>query len=326
MKQGMKGYTFREVTLHGGTVVQALVRDDAPHLCFHDATWGEDTMFTVTHVPSGRALGNFATRKYAAAQLEALARIDGLEAAEPDRKLKQIVTDTIACTYGSYDPAPARKTRPVAEGEPVILEPVYRPGFTPSVAVRARDRVLAREVGRAMEGQGDKGALDAAATAALDAAWEEEFMVRVPGLKREEIPPRSQGPYYLLDGRVCNYAGFAVSAGKLDAIGDQLKEQAEIILELAEGAGYWDRDDRRAWREACANFSRLVAEGWIEWTECAAHYIASTPKEQQMIVDELGFVGNREQGYHALGVKTFLRHPEILRAAKERDRVKDERL
>jgi hypothetical protein len=52
---------------------------------------------------------------------------------------------------------------------------------------------------------------------------------------------------------------------------------------------------------------------------CVNLFATLSKSEQQKVTDVLGFVGNDQQGWHALGAKTFLRSkrlPELLRCRR----------
>lgn len=320
MKQGKPGYHFTNIEAQGYTL-HTLVNDHHPHLGVCDMPHGNASWYTILHVPSGRAVAHCYTRGFAFAVVEALVTVEGLATFHETRDpaVEARCNEVITATRGSYGQPVARKEPPPTDSTPVRLVPVYRPGFTPSVAVRRADRELAGALGRAMAGDktATAGEWDETLERSFQAAWEEEFMVRVPGLRRSEVPPRPRGSgvkHRLVDGTPCSYAGFQASRAVLDRIGDDLLRLSNEILDLDEGRAYWDDDDRGDWNKATWEFSNLVVEGWLEWTACVAHFCASSPAEQQAVIEELGFVGNAKSGWRELGEKTFLRHPEIRRA------------
>ncbi len=326
MKQGAKGYEWREVATCTGTY-RALVRKDAPHLCFHDR-YGEEGQgwYTVTHVPSGNSISNCEGRERAQAVIDVLRPIAGLEVEAPTAEAIQAGREAIVKHVAT--PVPGRESAPVPSDAPIQLTPVYRPGFTPSRQVRAADRKVALLLGKAMAGTateeewaGFKPLLEQATTL----RWREEIRLRVPGIEDEEIPMTI--PDRLRDGTPLGYDGFVASRTDLDLIGDELAWLAERVVLLAKdylGPG-WEAEDYTRWTEYAARWKELVCEGWMEWTAAAAHYHACTEEEQAEITRELGFVGSHEHGYHPLGEKTFLRHPIIREAFKQRLAVKEHR-
>lgn len=143
-------------------------------------------------------------------------------------------------------------------------------------------------------------------------------MARVPGLKQHEVPDRVPR---LLDGTASGWEGFTKSFATLVHLGDRLQQGAIRILAMADlfdQRGEMTSQERERWDRLGEKFSDLIREGWMEWTACAAHYINSPEGRQRQVIKRVGFVGNRERGYHELGMKTFLRHPEVHEAIKRR--------
>jgi hypothetical protein len=326
VKQGKPGYEFREIMTCCG-LVTALVRKATPWLAVHESPLGSDTVYAVTHVPSGDAFGNYHTRALAFSVAERLAPFERLEDTYLDITALRPAWEATKELIDSLDKPVKRTKTPDLPPVPVRLIPVYRPGFTPSGEVKSADRELAQVLGMAMVGQ-DPGEerFTRVKDRALDLYWVEEFMVRVPGLKASEVPPRPKGPRpsRLSDGTPCNYEGFKKSRAKLDGIGDQLLELSYEILVLADAyeANLWGDEERYDWITILSEFSRLAIKGWGEWTACVGHFIASTREEKDEVIAELGFVGSRKSGWREMGLKTFLRHPDIRKALIRRDVVK----
>jgi hypothetical protein len=55
----------------------------------------------------------------------------------------------------------------------------------------------------------------------------------------------------------------------------------------------------------------LVQEGWMIWSGAAFCFDCAPEEFKRNVVAKLGFIGSREKGWHELGIKTFLRHPEV---------------
>lgn len=319
MKRKRKGYEWAEIALACGQTVTGLRHAESSHLGITDSViMDEATWYEVVHIPSGTTIAVVETVDYALAIMEALRAIEGLEMAEPDRLTLDLAKASLDLVIATYGVPVARKEPPKMNDAPWELEPVYRPGFTPGRAVRAADR----ELGKLLEsGQPYNDALVRATTLAL---WE-EIMVAVPGLRKEEA--EAVQPYFLLDGTRCTWEGFKVSYQKLLRIGDQLNAHAQTILLLAEDleAGDWGAGHNKRWRKVNEEWSKLIVEGWQEWTRAVAHYLASPEEKRAIVVGKLGFVGSRESGWGQLGKKTMYRHDDVLEAMVKRRTVEDMR-
>jgi hypothetical protein len=317
MKVKRKGYEWAEIALVCGQTVTGLRHAQAHHLGVTDSViMDEATWYEVIHIPSGTTIAVAKTTDYALAIVEALRTIEGLEAVEPDQLTLDLARASLDLVTAAYGRPIERKEPPKVDDAPWELEPVYRPGFTPPSRVRAADRELGKLLG---SGQPYNDALVRAATLAL---WE-EIMATVPGVRKEEA--EAVRPYFLLDGTRCTWEGFKVSYQKLMLIGDKLNIHAQMILLLAEDleAGDWGADHNRRWRAINEVWSKLIIEGWQEWTRAVAHYIASPEDKRAIVVGKHGFVGSRESGWGQLGKKTMYRHPDVLEAIVKRRTVED---
>lgn len=310
-----KGYT--RVPLPGllGEDVEVLRSDQFPHLGVADAE-SDPGFYYVYHLPSRRLGGIVEGQDRALECVKLLGAVPGLEEEQPP----QVALDTALAILRGWKPERAKKRKepPVL---PVDLEPVYNPGVTPSARVRTADRELASLLGQALAGGTITTVqLTEATTKAVNLGWREALMAEVDQTlaNPDEVP---EAPIRLLDGTPCSWEGFKESYRKLVVIGNDLQTQAIHLLDAAEDEVL----DRALWRSLEDTWVALLTEGWMEWTACVAHFLASPPVRQQQVKDKLGYIGSRERGWGALGKKTFLRHPEIAEASKARRLVRYER-
>jgi hypothetical protein len=72
------------------------------------------------------------------------------------------------------------------------------------------------------------------------------------------------------------------------------------------------------WRKLDARWVALVHEGWQTWGLAAVCFHQLPREFQAKVRAKLGYIGSYERGWHELGIKTFLRHPEIHEVAPVR--------
>lgn len=310
-----KGYTRQTMLFPDGKAIDILESDEFPHLGVADAV--EDPGFYyIYHIPSRCLAGVVEGQDNALKLIPLLGAVPGLE----QEQIPQVALDTALALLRGWRPEKKTKKKPPPPEPGVKLEPVYQPGVTPSVAVRSADRLLANALGRAMAGQEVtvEEVLEARYKA-IALAWREALMAAVNQVlaNDDEVP---QAPIRLADGTLCSWDGFRESYKRLIIIGNDLQVQAFHILDAAD-----EGVDRAAWRELEGRWVELIQEGWLEWTACVSHFLASPPERQEQVRQKLGYIGTRERGWGALGRKTFLRHPEIAEASKARRLVQYER-
>ena len=291
-----------------------LIRSDTyPHLGIGVADWNGPSWYKVVHLPTDLWVALVEGQDETMACLAHL----GAHCRQLDKpKLDRHDATEIYAVVEAWTNLPKRP-KPLEEGRYPRLDPIYRPGVTPSPAVRAADRQLASQLGRALAGDRTvtSETLVSARDEALTKFWRGEIMAKVPGLKEQEVPesvPR------LLDGTVSGWEAFTESFKTLVHLGDRIQQGAIRILAMADEFDRTGEVDAARWERTGEKFSSLIREGWMEWTACAAHYINSPSLRQQQVVKRVGFVGAPKRGYHELGMKTFLRHPEIREAIKRR--------
>jgi hypothetical protein len=160
---------------------------------------------------------------------------------------------------------------------------------------------------------GDRGQGDAAAQGA-----------RKSVLLETDIPPHlaNSGPpspspsglsATLRDGTPATPGEFRRRYQALLELGDRLRAGSRKFLILyregeAEG---WTVERLDRWEAIDGKFVALVQEGWIVWSGAAFCFDCAPEAFKRNVVAKLGFIGSREQGWHELGIKTFLRHPEV---------------
>jgi len=194
--------------------------------------------------------------------------------------------------------------------------PRYRPGFTPSREVRLLDSKLQTALERALGGQGE-GYLEQT-RAAIAVHWREEIMVRVvPGLLLErDVPSTGQSPSPSSTSSASSPPSpqqFKKHYNSLLEIGDRLRLGALKFLSLhAEGEEEgWTPERVERWRKLDKRWVELVHEGWQTWGLAAVCFHQLPREFQRKVKAKLGYIGSYERGWHELGIKTFLRHPEI---------------
>ena len=309
-----KGYTRTAIPDLIG-VTEALVSDKFPHLGVADAV-DDPGFYYLFHLPSHRLACIVEGQDKVLEAVTLLGAVPGLEQPDPPK----VALDTALAILRGWKPEKKVKKAPPPPEPAVVWEPVYNPGVTPSAAVRAADRTLASILTRAAVEDAEfvKGAIDRA----IALAWREALVAAVDQVlaSDDEIP---QAPIRLQDGTLCSWEGFRESYKRLIRIGNELQMRAVEFLDYHDqGMPGLQREWLRNWEE---DWIGLVTEGWMEWTACVSHFLASPEIRQEQVRQKLGYIGTRERGWGALGRKTFLRHPEIAEASKARRLVRYER-
>lgn len=280
-------------------------------------------MYTVTHLPSTNAVTNVRSQREAKALIIALAGVEGLDQTSPPSSAL-----SAAWAIVSSPPVPPRPRKPRKVSPKAVprypLAPQYRPGFTPTARQRLLDTKLATALALGLEGRGS--GYQEQASAAIAAHWREEIMVRVvPGLLLESDVPSSSA----LPGTATKSSPgpreFKRSYNALLEIGDRLRAGSLKFKALwMEGEAFgWDEERVARWEKLDARYIALVWEGWQTWGLAAVCFDRLPQEFQARVVAKLGHIGSHEHGWHDLGIKTFLRHPEIREIAGIRRRWRE---
>jgi hypothetical protein len=189
----------------------------------------------------------------------------------------------------------------------VVLEPIYPTWFTPSDDLQDLDTDAIATLDPKL------------ITQASTLLWRETMMARftagtkAPALETD-IPPAPPVNLRLPPGFPTGYEGVSKIIKGLWKLGSELHALADCMIVL------WEQDDHNdpafnqqfmAWHH---EYRRLIQKGWGNWALAAAMYEALPAADKAKITDTLGFVGDKRQGYHQLGIKTFLRSPLLPKA------------
>lgn len=262
--------------------------------------------YQVIHLPSGTVASNVRTIAQAKGMCTALSSLPGLNTSTPSGPALSAAWAVVSNFFTGVTRRPKPK-QPSAVN--LTLRPLYRPGFTPSRRQRRLDQALAEELEAALRGD-EAAEITPALAAATRAAWREEIMVRVvPGLMGErDVPVPKNGPPIEASPIV-----FKEHYQALLTIGDRLQLGAKKLQRLwveAEAEG-WTEQRVARWRDMDQRFRDLIYQGWWTWGLVAVIFDKLPEDYQARVTKKLGYIGNREAGWHELGIKTFLRHPEI---------------
>jgi hypothetical protein len=304
------------------------------YLCLHKPVVEGCGLWAISHVPTGRQIATMPTQAAARQAIGLLATMDGLALSLPPSAISSQVTAIVSSLRSPSTPRPASQRRPRPSGNPPDVpssfSPVFR-GYVPTPADRAAQNIAALSLGTAWNG-GSTTDLTRFLSEAEQAATihtREEIVVRVTQppralLLETDIPPHlaNSGPpspspsglsATLRDGTPATPGEFRRRYQALLELGDRLRAGSRKFLILyregeAEG---WTVERLDRWEAIDGKFVALVQEGWIVWSGAAFCFDCAPEAFKRNVVAKLGFIGSREQGWHELGIKTFLRHPEV---------------
>jgi len=334
-------------------VVPALIHE-AGYLAMHKPVVEGYGLWTISHVPTGMKIATLPTQAAARQAIGLLVSLPGLEKPTPS-----CAPSEVSALLSSLPPSPARTTttrssrpsgtRGTKDG-PSSCSPVPPPGVVPTPATRAALNKAALAFGQLWSGDATGASSVPSATPAwhaLESAaatlWREEIVVRVtqpprailletdipttpPVTERRNTPTSPDGGQYALrDGAPATPGEFRRRYQTLMDLGDRLRAGSlrfQTLYREGEAEG-WTSERLDRWEKIDAKFRALVGEGWLVWSG-AAFCLDCAPEEFRVnVVRKLGFVGDRERGWHELGVKTFLRHPEIADVAPLRREMRE---
>lgn len=346
-----KGYTWGEITIErwelvdGARVVELAPVPGLLHECgylgLHKPVVEGFGLWTVTHIPSGQKIATLPTQAAGRGCITSLLALPGLASTGPDLSTLSSAMAVVSDLQSSLveKPTPSRRRKPTRQPGigPSSFSPVFQ-GYVPTPANRAAQNKAALALGKWWDGEKGSGAYGLLEQAAA-IAWREEIMVRVTQAPRAllletDIPTfPSQSPTSPLDSGTASLTvtkrplsgatlrdGTPATPGEfrrryqaLLAIGDRLQQGSIAFSKVyAEGeASGWPVPLLEKWEVLDERFRSIVREGWLIWSGAAFCFDCAPLAFQQNVVAKLGFIGSREQGWHELGIKTFLRWPEV---------------
>lgn len=325
-------------------VVPALLHE-CGYLGLHKPVVKGYGLWTVTHLPSGKRIWTAPTQAMARQCIGLLLPIPGLSEVCPSCEPSKIaaILSTLASSSAedkATAPSTPRTRKAPTVASPSSFSPVF-PGIVPTPATRAAANRAALALGELWTGTPGSAAGSISTPSAIRAwntleeaaavAWREEIVVRVTQppraiLLESDIPPRpaisgrrSTSPAgsstipTLRDGTPATPGEFRRRYQQLLDLGDRLRAGSLRFQTLyAEGeAEGWTGDRLDRWERIDERFRALVCEGWMIWSGAAFCFDCAPVEFQRNVVAKLGFIGSRERGWHELGIKTFLRWPEI---------------
>jgi hypothetical protein len=340
--------TIERVDPYGSTEIAAVVHDTGT-LAYHQLPWlaelepgaanksEEERWYHVTHIKTGKMICQCRLQAVAASVTSSLAGLaDWSTLVAPPPDLYGTIHSTLSSITARLTEEAEKKQKPLPRppivqlGKKDTLVPIFPAPPTP--LTRGYASMAAEEFARLWNGDTeDGGSFSQALERAVSVQWVEELMVRVTQpphnhLLPSDLPkgPHSSVPlgppirqngavYYLRDGTVANAAQFKVEYERLLAYGDRLQEGSIKLRSLySEGAEHgWTGERLNRWERIDARFVSIVQEAWMCWSRAAYCFWASSSAFQAKVVAKIGHVGDAEHGWHQLGVKTILRHPEI---------------
>lgn len=303
------------------TEVQAMVRGGL-------AVHGSAGLYTVTHVASGRAICHSDQQRTAKGVAIELLEMD---VAWDAANISQWEEDRVLAYLEDLKRNPPQaKAKPLV-APPLELEPIYPDYFTPSERLRKLDGEVAQMLTGYDPGINFPGnpVLDWTIGEASAAEWRELIMVRMGTGKQaklldKDIPDKSPPLFPLPPGILPGYAGVKQLTQQMWKLGQAIdRVSGEMIAFFGlncdpADVNFWDFPVEE-WLVYDDEFSALVKRGWCDWAVCVNLFTQLSKEEQQKITDVLGFVGSEEQGWHALGAKTFMRSkrlPELIRCRR----------
>jgi hypothetical protein len=149
-----------------------------------------------------------------------------------------------------------------------------------------------------------------------------------PATSGPTSPPRTGGPSStatLRDGTPATPGEFRRRYQALLEIGDRLQKGSIAFSRVyAEGeASGWPAPLLEKWEVMDERFRAMACEGWMIWSGAAFCFDCAPEEFKRNVVKKLGFIGSREKGWHELGIKSFLRHPEVAAVAPLRREMKE---
>lgn len=318
--------------------VTGWVHKQAPWLGFHGVE-GEETCYTVTHLPSGKAIATLPTQAAGRELIGSLATLPDLACSSPPSgvgsEVQAMISSLSTRLAGAATPSPRLRSGKKPGTVPSSFSPVYPPGVVPTPKTRIAMNEAAIALGQAFSASPRTTDVFALTAGAASVLRREEIVVRVtqppraillegdipnlPGESSDSPPsttPRSSRPSStpsLRDGTPATPAEFRRRYQILLDLGDRLRAGSLAFSKVyAEGEREgWTVARLEKWEVMDRRFREIVGEGWLVWSGAAFCYDAAPAMFQANVVLKLGYIGDRAHGYHELGIKTLLRHPEI---------------
>jgi hypothetical protein len=308
-------------------------------------------LWSVTHLPSGKLIATLPTQaagKQCIGLLAPLREWESFPATFSNlcSQVTAIVSNLRSQLAEAATPSPRQKSGKQRASAPSSCSPVLPPGLVPTPKTRAALNEAAVALGQAFSGSDRKTDVFASLEAAASVLWREEIVVRVTQPPRAillegDIPssptptscePQSKTPMSLppssgttlRDGTPATPGEFRRRYALLLELGDRLRAGSLIFRRFhAEGEREgWTVARLEKWEQMDERFRSIVCEGWMVWSG-AAFCLAVNPAFLANVEAKLGYVGSTGRGWHELGVKTFLRHPEIAEVQPLRREMKE---
>jgi hypothetical protein len=325
------------------TVVPALLHE-CGYLCLHKPVVEGFGLWTISHVPSGEKIATLPTQAAARGCITSLLALPGLASTGPDPSVLSSAMVVVSSLPSLSTPRPAPKRRPRPSGRrgdaPSSFSPVFR-GYVPTPADRAAQNTAALAFGEMWNGGSttDLTRFLSEATRAAAVHAREEIVVRVTQPPRALLletdipsspslsptsgipsgaasPTSTSGPSStatLRDGTPATPGEFRRRYQQLLDLGDRLRAGSLrflILFHRGEEEG-WPTPLLEKWEAMDERYRSIVCEGWLIWSGAAFCFDCAPEEFKRNVVAKLGYIGSREKGYHELGIKTLLRHPEI---------------
>lgn len=273
------------------------------------------TDYAIDHIPSGTHIfavpfGQQKLAKGIAVDLLALPGIDWYAAP------LMLAPEQVAEVWRVCHPPPKRRVvKPKGKAPPLTFRPLYPDWFTPSEELAIYDAANAAAL--------DRGQVPPYLAEASQLYGLETLMVRFTAGKRAPLLPQDVYEYAKVRGSRAfatpdlpagfpqGYAGCRQIIEGLWHLGNRIDALAECMVGYYDTAGDMFSDDQwLAWER---EFREYIQKGWANWALAGALFDTLPQSDKAKITGKLGYVGDRRQGYAALGHKTFLRSPHLPR-------------
>lgn len=304
-------------------------------------------LWTVTHVPSGMKICSVPTQTAGRRVISSLSDLAGLTVISPGPECLSeawaIASTLSTSSAGAATPSRRSKSGRKPPAGPSSFSPVFPPGVVPTPKTRVALNKAAIDLGKAFSANDRTTDVFGSLADAASVQWREEIVVRVtqpprailleediPGLPITDLPiagGTNSGPATnagkmlspgstptLRDGTPATPAEFRRRYQILMDLGDRLRAGSLAFSKVyAEGetAG-WTVARLEKWEQMDRRFREIVGEGWMVWSGAAFCLAVAPPLFLANVEAKLGYVGGKDGDWHELGVKTLLRHSEIM--------------
>lgn len=304
-------------------------------------------LWAVTHLPSGMKIATLPTQAAGRELIGSCVQAGLLASTSPASSERSSVEDLISNLRtrlaGAATPSRRSKSGKRRQDGPSSFSPVYPPGVVPTPKTRVALNNAALNLGAGFSRNDRTTDVFGSLADAASVLWREEIVVRVtqpprailleediPGLPITDLPiagGTNSGPATnagkmlspgstptLRDGTPATPAEFRRRYQILMDLGDRLRAGSLAFSKVyAEGetAG-WTVARLEKWEQMDRRFREIVGEGWMVWSGAAFCLAVAPPLFLANVEAKLGYVGGKDGDWHELGVKTLLRHSEIM--------------